>query len=142
MLPGKELNDYDSEPVKYCSRCYSLKVKYDETLDSEYCGDCGCSDILESSIEEWENKYERRYNHKFAVKNKDPKKSFIFGLTMDQIKTKICQSDKWKDIIKAMYPHFPGGYSKVDSLILFFHTVTTQNKVDELKLLLMKFFKY
>ena len=89
-----------------------------------------------------EKKYERRYNHKFVVKNKDPRKSFIFGLSMDQIKKKVCQSDKWRDIIKAMYPHFPGGYSKVDSLILFFHTVLTQNETDKLKLLLMKFFKY
>ena len=56
MPETRELNDYDSEPVRYCSRCYSLKVKYDETLDSEYCGDCGCSDISEAPIEIWEEK--------------------------------------------------------------------------------------
>ncbi len=142
MPTEKEINDYDSEPVRYCARCYSLKVKYDETLDFEYCGDCGCSDIAEGSIEEWEKKYEGRYGSKFAVKNKDPKKSFIFSLSIEQLKTKIYQSEKWREIIKSMYPHFPGGYSKIDSLLLFFNTVLTQNRLDELKLLLLKFFKY
>ena len=142
MPAEKEINDYDSEPVRYCVNCYSLKVKYNDMLDFEYCGDCGCSDIAESSIKEWESKYEARYGHRFAEKNKDPKKSFIYGLTIEQLKTKIYQSEKWREIIKSMYPHFPKGYSKVDSLLLFFNTVLTQNRLEELKLLLIKFFKY
>ena len=123
------IGDYDSEPVRYCSKCYSLKVKYEEEIDSEYCADCGCSDILESSFAEWEQKYERRYGHKFAVKNEDPKKSFIFNLSLEKIKTKVYNSEKWKDIIKTLYPKFPGGLSKADSIILFFDTIIKHNAV-------------
>lgn len=142
MPETKEINDYDAEPVRYCSRCYSLKVKYEEEIDSEYCADCGCSDIVEAPFEVWEQKYEQRYGHKFAVKNEDPKKSFIFGLSLEKIKTKVYKSDKWREIIKALYPRFPGGLSKADSVILFFDKIVKDNKITELKLLLLKIFKY
>ena len=135
-------DDYDSEPVKFCARCYSLKIKYEEATDSEYCDDCGCTDIQESSFEVWEKKYENRYKRKFAEKNEDPKKSFVFNLSMEELKNKVYESPMWREIIKIMYPRFPGGYSKADSIILFFDTVVRQNKIEELKLLLYKLFKY
>ena len=137
----REVGDYDAEPVRYCSRCYSLKVKYEEDIDSEYCADCGCSDILESSFEEWEQKYEKRYGHKFAVKTNDPQKSFLFNLPLEKIKTKIYNSEKWRDIIKSLYPRFPGGLSKADSIILFFDTIIKDNKINDLKYTLLKIFK-
>ena len=142
MPENREINDYDAEPVRYCARCYSLKVKYEESLDSEYCADCGCSDILEAPFEVWEQKYEKRYGHKFAVKTEDPKKSFIFNLTTEELKTKVYKSDKWRDIIKSLYPKVPGGLSKADSIILFFHTLLKDNKINDLKFLLLKLFKY
>ena len=134
--------DYDSEPVRYCARCYSLKVKYEESVDSECCGDCGSSDILEAPIEEWEKKYERRYGHKFTQKEQDPKNTFIFKLPLDKLKAKVYESSQWREIINAIYPKFPGGYGKADSIILFFDTLVRQNKLNELKLLLYKRFKY
>ena len=134
--------DYDSEPVRYCARCYSLKVKYEESVDSECCGDCGSSDILEAPIEEWEKKYERRYGHKFTQKEQDPKNTFIFKLPLDKLKAKVYESSQWREIINAIYPKFPGGYGKTDSIILFFDTLVRQNKLNELKLLLYKRFKY
>lgn len=142
MVKKEEINDYDSEPVKYCAKCYSLKVMYDDTLEADYCGDCGCSDILETSVEVWEKKYEERYGHKFAVKNEDPRKSFIFSLTLEQLKTRVYKSEKWKEIVYALYPNFPAYYSKADSLILFFHTIIMQGRLNDLKLLLFKMFKY
>lgn len=135
-------NDYDAEPVKFCAKCYSLKVKYEEATDSDYCGDCGCTDILEAPFEVWEQKYEGRYKHKFAEKNEDPKKSFIFSLSIEKLKQKVYDSENWREIIKSIFPRFPGGYGKADSVILFFDTVVKQNKVEELKLLLFKLFKY
>ena len=66
MSVEEKNQEYDSEPVKYCARCFSLKIKYEESIDAECCGDCGSSDILESSIEEWEKKYERKYGKKFV----------------------------------------------------------------------------
>ena len=118
--------DYDSEPVRYCARCYSLKVKYEESVDSECCGDCGSSDILEASIEEWEKKYERRYGYKFTQKEQDPKNTFIFKLPLNKLKAKVYESSQWREIINAIYPKFPEGYGKADSIILFFDTLVRQ----------------
>lgn len=134
--------DYDSEPVRYCAKCYSLKVKYEEALDSECCAECGCTDILEAPIDEWEKKYERRYGHKFAVKEEDPKKTFIFRLSTEELKTRIYQSAAWRDIIKSFYPSFPSGWGKADSILLFFDTIVKQGRLNELKLFLFKRFKY
>ena len=142
MPDAIQVNDYDSEPVRYCARCYSLKVKYDEEMESEYCDDCGSSDILELPFEAWEKKYEQRYGHKFAVKTEDPKKTFIFNLSVEDLKKKVCNSDKWKEIIKSMYPSFPGGLTKAEAIILFFHTIIKENKLTDLKFLLLKLFKY
>ena len=135
-------DDYNAEPVKFCAKCYSLKVKYEEATDSDYCDDCGCTDILEAPFEVWEYKYENRYKHKFAEKNEDPKKSFIFSLSVEKLKQKVYDSPNWREIIKSLFPKFPGGYSKADSIILFFDTVIKQNRIEELKLLLFKLFKY
>ena len=142
MPDAVQVNDYDSEPVRYCARCYSLKVKYDEEMESEYCDDCGSSDILELPFEAWEKKYEQRYGHKFAVKTEDPKKTFIFNLSVEDLKKKVCNSDKWKEIIKSMYPSFQGGLTKAEAIILFFHTIIKENKLTDLKFLLLKLFKY
>lgn len=142
MPEDKIDTNYDSEPVRYCARCYSLKIKYEEEMDSEYCADCGCFEITEAPIEEWEKKYEKRYGHKFAVKTEDPKKTFIFSLSLEELKTKVYNSEKWKNIIYAIYPKFPRGYSRTDSIILFFHNIIKDNKLNDLKMLLFKLFKY
>lgn len=142
MTEGNLPNDYDLEPVKYCARCYSLKVKYEDSIESECCGDCGSTDILEAPIEEWEKKYERRYGHKFTVKEKDPKKTFVFRLPVKELKERLFKSEQCMEIIHSMYPRFPGGYSRADSVILFFDTVIKQGRLDELRLLLFKRFKY
>lgn len=134
--------DYNSEPVEYCARCYSLKIKHEDALDTDCCADCGSTDILEAPIEVWEQKYERRYGHKFAVKTEDPKQTFIFKLPLEKLKTKIYQCESWEEIIRYFYPNFHGGYSKADSIILFFDTIVRQGKLNELKLYLFKRFKY
>ena len=134
--------DYDSEPVKYCARCYSLKIKYEDALDSECCAECGSTDIQEAPIEEWEKKYERRYNRKFIQKTEDPKNTYFFKLTTKELMDKVSNSLKWREIIKGLYPHFPREYGKADSIVLFFDTLIKQNRLGELKLFLFKHFKY
>lgn len=138
MTDQNKLNDYDSEPVRYCMRCYSLKIKYEEAIDSECCGDCGCSDIDTTTIEEWENKYQRRYGNKFVVKSNDPKASPIFKMSLEKIKTKVYKSDKWKELIHKMYPRFPKGLSKTDSILMFFDKLIKDNKIDDFKMILYK----
>ena len=133
---------YDEEPVRYCSRCYSLKIKYNEALDFEYCDDCGCTDTQESSVEEWEQLYEHRYGHKFAVKTDDPEKTFIYQLTTAQLKTRVYEDPEWRTIIRTLYPNFPSGYGKADSVILFFDRLIRDRRLNELRLYLVNHLKF
>jgi len=135
-------NDYDSEPVAYCARCYSLKVKHEDTLDVDCCAECGSTDLQEAPIEEWEQLYERRYGHKLTKKEDNPKKTYFFKLTVKELMDKVSSSLNWRDIIKGVYPHFPSYYGKADSIVLFFDTLIKQNKLGELRLFLFKHFKY
>ena len=59
-------NDYNAIPVLYCKHCLALKVRNVPTVeDSDYCDECGSTDIGECSIEEWENLYKSKYGHKY-----------------------------------------------------------------------------
>jgi len=138
MTNQEKLQDYDSEPVFYCTRCYSLKVKYEEAIDAECCGECGCSDIASCSIEEWETKFQKRYGNKYTVKSEDPRTSPIFKMTLEKLKTKVYEMPIWKNIIHALYPKFPEGLSKADSLLLLFDKLIKDNRLDDLKMLLYK----
>lgn len=59
--------EYNKEPVHYCTRCLSLAQK--SFSDYYYCDNCGCTNSESSSIEEWENKYVNMYGHKFIEDN-------------------------------------------------------------------------
>lgn len=138
MSEQDKLNDYDSEPVKYCARCYSLKIQYEETVDLEYCKDCGCSEIVESTIDEWEKKYERRYGHKFAEKSNDLRKSPIFKLSIAKLKAKVFESPKWETIVRELYSCIPRGIGKADQILWLFDRLIKDNRLDDLRLLLVK----
>lgn len=57
--------NYNEEPVYYCKHCLSLKVRHISSMrDSEYCDECGSTDIQQASIEEWEKLYQSKYGHK------------------------------------------------------------------------------
>jgi hypothetical protein len=131
-------NDYDSEPVVYCAKCLSLKIKHEDALDIDCCGDCGCTNIIESSIDVWEKRYEVKYGKKFAVKNDDPRNSPIFKLSLSKLMTKVSEYPKWETIIKSVYSHFPKGISKSDSIVMFFDRLIRDNKLSDLRLLLYK----
>lgn len=134
---NERLQDYDSEPVEYCSRCYSLKIKYEDTIDADCCADCGCSDILTTTIDKWEELYKNRYGAKFIEKGTDPKKSPIFKLPIKKLKEKVYYHNSYKDIIFKLYPNFPRKLSKAESVILLFDKLTRDNRLDDLRLLLL-----
>ena len=136
MVDEEKNNDYDLEPVVYCSRCYSLKIKHDDTFDEDYCVECGCTDVCESSIEDWEALYERRYGNKFAEKHPIPKQSFLSKMNVQELKDFVCNRSDWKSIIKALYPGFPEGLSKADCIILLFNKIASDNRMEELKIVL------
>ena len=54
---------YNSEPVYYCSQCLSLRViKID---DEAFCDECGSMDILTDNIEVWEKAYLEKYKEEY-----------------------------------------------------------------------------
>lgn len=140
-MTEEPFNAYDLEPVRFCARCYSLKIKYEEAIDADCCMDCGSSDTLTASIEEWENMYERRYGRKFVMKSNDPKRSPIFKLPISKLKDKVFESPSWRAIIKTLYPKFPKRLDKAESIILLFDKLVRDNRIDDLRLLLIKYLK-
>lgn len=141
MSEQEKINDYDSEPIAFCANCLSLKIKHEDSIDMDYCSDCGCSDIKETSVEEWEALYQKKYGKKFVVKGNDPKKSPIFKLTLSKLMDKFSSLPNWRVIIYNMYPKFPGGFGKADSIVLFFDKISKDNKLDDLRITMMKYIK-
>lgn len=135
MKGSKE--DYDLEPVRYCSQCYSLKIRYEDIIESDCCMDCGCSDIKETTIDNWETLYEGRYGHKYVTKSLDVRNSPIFKLSISSLKALVYEDENYRDIIKAMYPAFPEGLGKADSIIILFDKLIKDNRIDDLKILLI-----
>ena len=137
-MNAEKIVDYDDEPVKYCTRCLSLKIKYEATIDVEYCGDCGCTDVIESTFDEWESKYTERYGHKLVEKSNDPKTSPIYRMSRRELTQLLYSSEHWKEVITRFYPSFPANLSRIDSVILFFNKLIEENRVEEFKLYIIK----
>ena len=58
--------DYDEEPVYYCRRCLSLRIKDVPRMeDSDYCEDCGSTDVGTCHVTEWESLYEARHGVRY-----------------------------------------------------------------------------
>lgn len=127
---------YEEEPVTYCSRCYSLNIKYEDSIGMDCCGECGCTDFKTSSFKEWEILYNKRYGHKFLETKKDIKKSPIFLLSNSQLKEKVFKSPSWRNICKTLYPSFPMELGKTDSILVLFTNLYRDNRLDDLRLIL------
>lgn len=57
---------YDEEPVFYCKKCLSLRIRHVTSIEnSDYCDDCGSTDIAQIDIGTWEKKYQHRYGYNF-----------------------------------------------------------------------------
>lgn len=126
----------NEDHVLYCARCYSLKVIHEDSIDSDCCGECGCTSIEESSFEDWEELYRKRYGKKFIDKKGDWRSSPIYNLSFSKLMTKVSDSPKWEFIIKSIYGYVPKGFSKADTIVLFFDRLVRDNKLDSLKKLL------
>ena len=128
--------EYDSEPVVYCAKCYSLKIKHEDAIDADCCMECGCSDVLTATINEWEWMYARRYGHKFVEKKDNVRESRFFRMSINQLKTYVYNSPSREYIIKWLYPGFPRGLTNEESVILLFDKLIKDKRLDELRLLL------
>jgi hypothetical protein len=65
ILTQSEQEEYNAEPVFYCTHCLSLRVK---ALDSyvDYCDNCGCTDIETTDIFTWREMYRKRFGKDFC----------------------------------------------------------------------------
>lgn len=62
-------NEYNDEPVLYCAKCLSLKIRNVPNMeDTDYCDDCGSTHIESCQIGEWEEMYKNKYGIKFLDK--------------------------------------------------------------------------
>lgn len=56
-------NEYNEEPVIYCSHCLSLDIRGFSNID--YCNECGSTDMSMDNIKNWEQLYEDKYGVKY-----------------------------------------------------------------------------
>lgn len=63
IMADERLKEFDSVPVMYCADCLSLRIMDIDGMD--YCDKCGCTDIREADIHDWERMYEARYGRRF-----------------------------------------------------------------------------
>lgn len=130
----KTTYDYNSEPVRYCSKCYSLQIGYiPESPNTEYCMKCGCSDTEETSIEEWEKLWEERYGEKFIHKNYDIRNHRVFKMTVQELQQFLYDYPQYKNIIKSLYPDFGFQRRKVDDIFSFFNRLVKDGKIEGLR---------
>lgn len=126
--------NYNVEPVVYCSRCYSLNIIHEDIIGADCCGKCGCSDVKTTSIEEWEKLYKNRYGHNFITDEGNVKKSPIFQVSISRLKTIVCDNPQWRELCKKLYPRFPEGIGKADSIVLLFAKLHEDNRIDDLRM--------
>lgn len=131
-----DVEKYNDEPVLYCPRCYSLNIQYEDAIGSDCCGECGCSDIEQTSIFVWEKMYIKRYGHPFCTQKKNVRNTPIFRCSISDLKKMVFKSPLYKEIIHKIYPSFPKEFSKWDTVLLFFDRLVKDHKMDELRFLL------
>lgn len=132
-MPGNH-KDYDEEPVTYCSRCYSLKIKHEDITDSDVCMDCGCTETKTADIGTWERLYERRYGKKFVERSDDPRDSIFFKMPVNKLKSMLYRKGNSINIIHRLYHYFPKGLSKSESIILLFDKLCKDGRMDDLRM--------
>lgn len=134
MSKKAKKEDYNDDPVTYCSRCYSLNIKQDDAVGFDFCGECGCTDFSTTDVFTWEKLFKNRYGHDFVEASHDFRKSPVFTMSLDRLKAMVFKDECWKELCRAMYPAFPEGISKADSVVLLFAKIIQDNRLDELRM--------
>ncbi len=62
----KEQQDFNEEPVEYCSHCLSLAIR--DINGQPYCDKCGSTEIKSTDIYNWEDIYIKKYGKSFINK--------------------------------------------------------------------------
>lgn len=62
----EDIEKYNEEPVFYCRKCLSLKIRnIPGEENSDYCDDCGGTEIGAIDIYNWEYMYKQKYGKSF-----------------------------------------------------------------------------
>ena len=62
----EDIEKYNDEPVFYCRKCLSLKIRnIPGEENSDYCDDCGGTEIGAIDIYNWEYMYKQKYGKSF-----------------------------------------------------------------------------
>jgi len=126
--------DYDLEPVRYCPRCYSLRIGSIEGVeDSDYCMDCGCAESAEASIGDWERMYKARYGRPFVEGGGNPRRSRIYRMSLPELRQELYGHPRCRSIIKAFYPTFPDYLTRAEMTLLFFDRACRDKRLGELR---------
>lgn len=136
--PMAASKDYDEEPVIYCAKCYSLRIRHEDAADTDVCMDCGCTETATADIGTWERLYEHRYGKRLVDRSNDPRESVYFKMPLQKLKAVFCSKPDCMSIIHQLYPHFPKGLSTADSIIMLFDRLCSDNRLDDLRLILYK----
>lgn len=139
MLAERKSDKYESDPVYYCSKCYSLNIQHEDSIDEDCCMDCGCIDIKESDINTWEKMYERRYGRKYMSRGTDIHKHPIFLLSLKKLKVCVYGMSSWLMLARTLYNDFPLGLNKMESIMLLFDKLVHDNRIDDLRTLLVDY---
>lgn len=138
MMKQNNIQEDDEDSVVYCTKCYSLKIKYEEAIGMDCCGDCGCTDFKTASFNDWEKLYKARYGHKFVRETGNIRNSPIFQMSNSQLKTMVYDNASWREICQTLYPTFPRWLSKADSVVLLFAKLYQDNRLDDLRMEMIK----
>lgn len=133
--------DYNDEPVTYCKECYSLKIKYEDAIDGDVCMDCGCTETATTSIDHWVKLYESRYGHKFVSQVKGYQNSLFCKMPVRDLRMKVYRHPKLYDMAKKLYPKFPTGYNKEETVIVLFDKLSKDNRIGDLRKMLYEDFR-
>ena len=82
-----------------------------------------------------------RYGHKFVNRSNDPRDSIYFKMSIAKLKTKLYYSKYLQPILNTLYPNFPQGLNKSESVIMLFDQLSKDNRIDELRYMLYDYSK-
>lgn len=99
---------------------------------------CGCSEIVESNIEEWEKLYKSRYGHSYVKRDGNPYKRHIYRMTVQELKTELYERDNYREIMESIYPSFPKHFSRIDAVLLFFDKIIKEGELNKLRDILIE----
>lgn len=68
-MSSQKKTSYDDDPVFYCKRCLSLKIRQMPFMkNQDYCDECGSAEVDKADIETWKKLYEEKYGHPYIQK--------------------------------------------------------------------------